>query len=272
MADGSSFTQYYSDEERETMPFHQEVQNREPRLMNTIITPGYVRHGTTTASNFGDFMQNRTGYQIHKRVGPETYLDYRDIILMRYAEILLNYAEAEAELGNASQDLLEATINVIRERVGLPGRTFPMTEDQHQHDMYSRVDDENVMGIRHERRVELAFEGFRADDIMRWGEGHLLRQPYEGIYVESGINTLLDLDGDGTDDVSFVRETPSETVSGVTYVVLLGNNGFTNGDESGGRIIPYNRPYEPFEDWEYLKPIPTEELTLNPSLNQNPGW
>lgn len=272
MADGSSFSSYYSTAEQETMPFYEEIKNREPRLANTIITPGYVRHGTTTASDYGDFNQNRTGYQIHKRVGPETYVDYRDVILMRYSEILLNYAEAETELGNGGQALLDATINKIRNRVGLAPRTYPMIADQHQRDMYQRIaNDDNLLEIRHERRVELAFEGFRTDDIMRWGEGHLLRKTYEGIYLEKGINNLLDLDGDGTSDVNFVRSSPSETVSGVTYVVLLANNGFSNGDENGGRIIPYNRTYQPFEDWEYLNPIPIEELTLNPNLVQNPG-
>lgn len=273
MADGSSFTSHYNQSERETMLFYEEVEGRDNRLANTIITPGYVRYGTSTAGDFGDFMQNRTGYQIHKRVGPETYVDYRDIILMRYAEILLNYAEAEAELGNANQALLDATINKVRARVGLPARTFPMTTDHHQRMMYTQIsDDDNLCEIRHERRVELAFEGFRSDDIMRWGEGHLLRSQYEGIYVDGGVNSLIDIDGDGTPDVSFVRQAPSETVSGVTYVVLLGNNGFSNGDANGGRIIPYNRAYEPFEDWEYLNPIPLEELTINPNLVQNPGW
>lgn len=52
----------------------------------------------------------------------------------------------------------------------------------------------------------------------------------------------------------------------------MGANGFSKGDNEGGRIIPYNKEYVPFEDWEYLKPIPTEELTLNKNLKQNPQW
>jgi hypothetical protein len=273
MSDGTSFYNQYTEEERDTLPYYKEVQNRDPRFAATIITPGYVRYGTSDESNFGDFLQNRTGYQICKRVGPEAYYDYRDVILMRYAEVLLNYAEAETELGNCNQELLNKTINLVRERAGLQGRTYPMTTDQHQRDMYKRIaDNDNLCEIRHERRVELALEGIRFDDIFRWGEGHLLRETYEGIYLNKGINQLIDLDNDGVNDVSFVREVPGQQQTGITYVSLMDVNGFTKGDEKGGRIIPYNKSYEKWEDWEYLSPIPVEELTLNPNLEQNPGW
>lgn len=273
MSDGTSFYARYSDGERETMPFYKEVEGRDPRLASTIITPGYVRYGTTTASNYGDFMQNRTGYQICKRVGPEPYTDYRDIILMRYAEVLLNYAEAMTELGNCSQQLLDETINKIRIRAGLSARTYPMTTDQHQRDMYKQIaGDDNLCEIRHERRVELAMEGLRYDDMKRWGEGHLFREAYEGIYIGKGVNQPVDLDGDNKNDVCFVRSMPGQQETGLTYIVLQPVNGFSEGDDKGGRVIPYNRPYKPFEDWEYLNPIPTEELTLNPQLKQNPGW
>lgn len=273
MNDGTSFYARYSDSEKETMPYYEEVKNRDPRLAGTIITPGYVRYGTTNESKYGDFMQNRTGYQICKRVGPEPYLDYRDVILMRYAEVLLNDAEAKAELGQLDQDVLDKTINKIRERVGLPARKYPMTTDQHQRDMYTQIaGDDNLCEIRHERRIELAMEGFRYDDIIRWGEGHLFREPYEGVYINKGIGQGIDLDGDGKADVCFVRQKPTNMEKDLTYIVLLDVNGFTNGDNEGGRIIPYNKTYQKFEDWEYLSPIPTEELTLNKNLKQNQGW
>ena len=273
MNDGISFCNKYSEEERETLPYHKEVQDRDPRFAATIITPGYVRYGTSDKSNFGDFLQNRTGYQICKRVGPEAYYDYRDVILMRYAEVLLNYAEAETELGNCNQELLDQTINLIRERAGLPGRAYPMVTDQHQRDMYKRIaGNDNLCEIRHERRIEFAIEGSRTDDIFRWGEGHLLRETYQGVYLDKGVNQLIDLDNDGVNDVCFVREVPEQLETGIAYVSLMDANGFSNGDEKGGRIIPYNKLYEDWEDWEYLNPIPVEELTLNPKLGQNPGW
>lgn len=273
MSDGSSFNNRYSADEQEVMAYADEMKDRDPRLSGTIIIPGYVRYGTTTSQDYGDFTQNRTGYQICKRVGPETYTDYRDIILMRYAEVLLNYAEAETELGNCNQELLDKTINKIRTRAGLPARTYPMTTDQHQRDMYKQIaSNSDLCEIRHERRVELAMEGLRYDDLVRWGEGHLFRETYEGIYIGKGIGQPIDLDNDGAGDVCFVRTMPTNPQSGLTYVVLQSGNGFSNGDDKGGRIIPYNKTYAAFNDWEYLNPIPSEEITLNPKLEQNPGW
>jgi hypothetical protein len=51
---------------------------------------------------------------------------------------------------------------------------------------------------------------------------------------------------------------------------LSGNNSLSNG--ANGRILPYNKPLPAYQDWEYLLPIPTEEITLNPTLIQNEGW
>ena len=275
MVDGTSFNMKYSEAEQETMSFADEMKNRDPRLAASIITPGYIRYGTDGGRNYGDFMQNRTGYQICKRVGPEPYVDYRDIILMRYAEVLLNYAEAAEELGKLDKTILDKTINEIRKRAGfnIPLILENITTDNHQRALYQQIKDNDVLcEIRHERRVELAFEGLRYDDIIRWGEGHLFRETYEGIYINAGINTPVDLDSDGINDVCFVREKPENLDKNLTYIEIMGANGFSKGDNEGGRIIPYNKEYVPFEDWEYLKPIPTEELTLNKNLKQNPQW
>jgi len=63
---------------------------------------------------------------------------------------------------------------------------------------------------------------------------------------------------------------PSNKVPGVQYFKLSDVNGLSNGTK--GRIIPFNNTLPAFQNWEYLSPIPTEELTLNPKLEQNPGW
>ena len=275
MADGRLFTEAYPDEaERNSMPCYQEMENRDPRLTQTIIHPGYIRIGTSTVA-VNDFAENRTGYQIIKRVGPPSEDqggDTRDAIIIRYAEVLLNYAEARAELGTLTQDDINRTINLIRQRVGLPGRTLPLNTDQTQRDMYTHVSDPNILEIRRERRIELALEGFRKDDLTRWAEGQRFRAVYEGIYI-SGLHELIDLDGDAKPDL-YVLETndeiPADKVDGVQYFRLSEVNGLSEGDK--GRLIPYDQTLEPFEDWEYLNPIPTEELTLNPELKQNPGW
>lgn len=277
MADGTCFYDAYPDKEvRDRLMFGQECAGRDPRLAQSIVTPGYIRAGSATVSHVGDFSQNRTGYQITKRVGPTTEEDQgdnRDQIIIRYAEVLLNYAEAKAELGTLTQDDLDKTVNAIRARVGMPARTLPLKASDAQKAMYTRTSDENVLEIRRERRVELAFEGFRNDDIRRWNEGHLFRETYEGIYVPA-LDKLIDLDGDGTNDIYIATNGKLPDAGnrevGVSYIELQASNGLSNG--TSGRFIPYTAPVEPWKDWEYLSAIPTEEITINPNLVQNPGW
>src|SRR5690606_29588348 len=95
---------------------------------------------------------------------------------------------------------------------------------------------------------------------------------YEGIYIP-GYNQFIDLDQDGTNDLYVVRSTdaiPSDRVSGVQYFKLSSVNALSNGDS--GRLVPYSLPKKSFENWEYLNPIPLEELTINVKLDQNPEW
>lgn len=274
MNDGRSFYDAYPNETvRDEMPYKQEMENRDPRLKQCIVYPGYTRIGTTNVSSCCNFTQTRLGYQITKRVGgpsEDDQGDNRDVILIRYAEVLLNYAEAKAELGTLTQSDLDMTINKIRARAGLPARTLPLTTDIAQKKMYLNVSDPNILEVRRERRVELAFEGFRRWDIIRWAEGHLFRNMYEGIYVEA-LNTPIDLNGDGKPDVYFYKgETPSTKIENVQYISFQSQNGLSG--DTKGRFIPYKKELSAFNDWEYLSPIPSEELTLNVNLKQNPGW
>ncbi|MCG6191004.1 RagB/SusD family nutrient uptake outer membrane protein [Maribellus maritimus] len=276
MDNGISFQEKYpSAEERDTMSYYNEFQNRDPRLNQTVVFPGYIRIGTTTVA-VNDFAENRTGYQIIKRVGPPSEdqgADSRDNIIIRYAEILLNYAEAKAELGTLTQTDVDITLNVIRQRAGLPNLSLPVTNNAALNEEYSNTSDPVILEVRRERRVELAFEGFRKDDLIRWAEGHRFRAQYSGIYI-SGMKKLIDLDQDGNPDLYVLGvndDVPDNKVSGVQYLKLSENNGLTNG--TSGRIAPYlNRSLPEFGNWEYLNPIPREELTLNSNLEQNPGW
>ncbi|MGI6322268.1 MAG: RagB/SusD family nutrient uptake outer membrane protein [Bacteroidales bacterium] len=258
----------------DTTCYFDEFQNKDPRLAQSILYPGYIRVGTTTKA-VTDFAENRTGYQIIKRVGPpieDQGGDTRDAIMFRYAEVLLNYAEAKAELGSITQEDIDQSINLIRSRVALPPLTLPVAVDDVLDAMYLNTSDPIILEIRRERRNELAFEGFRRDDIKRWAEGHLFRSKQEGIYI-TGIHKFIDLDNDGNPDLYVLLSTetvPSNKVPGVQYFKLSDVNGLSNGTK--GRIIPFNSTLPAFQNWEYLSPIPTEELTLNPKLEQNPGW
>lgn len=276
MADGESFQERYPDkEQRDTMSYFDEFQNRDPRLSQTIVYPGYIRVGTSSIA-VNNFSQNRTGYQIIKRVGTpaeDQGGDPRDNIIIRYPEVLLNYAEAKAELGNLSQNDIDITLNLIRDRVGLPKLTLPVEDNPVLNSEYNNISDPIILEVRRERRVELAFEGFRKDDLIRWGEGHRFREQYTGIYI-SGIHELIDLDKDGDPDLYILdteEDIPEERISGVQYVRLSSSGGLTNG--TSGRLCPnLHRSLPEFQNWEYLNPIPREELTINPNLEQNPGW
>ncbi|WP_257666427.1 RagB/SusD family nutrient uptake outer membrane protein [Parapedobacter tibetensis] len=275
MADGRTFPVAYPNEtQRQEMDYYEEFADRDPRLWQTLVYPGYVRVGTTEKT-VTDFAQNATGYMIHKHVGPpieDQGGGYRDVIIIRYAEVLLNYAEAKAELGQLDQHGLDQSINKIRERVALPPLQADVALDATQQVLYPDVADALLLEVRRERRIELAFEGFRPDDLKRWKAGHLFRKTYEGIYIP-GLQEYIDLDRDGQPDLYVYlssQSAPGNQLSGVQYFRMANVHGLSGGTE--GRIRPFNQQLPAFEDWEYLNPIPTEELTLNPNLEQNEGW
>jgi hypothetical protein len=273
MLDGQS---YYSQESGQLseVKYYDEFQNRDYRLSASIKGPGYIRPGTTTTS-INDFSENATGYQVVKRVGPPSEDqggDRRDVILFRYAEVLLNYAEARAILGELNQNDLDLTINVLRKRAGVPLLTYPLHTDLLQLQRYTRTKSADILEVCRARRIELAFEGFRTDDLIRWNEGQLFRSKDYGIFIPNE-NEYIDLDNDGKYDlyvVPFGGSVPSPKISGVQYFKLSAVNALSEGTR--GRLIPYRWDVPAFQNYEYLKPIPIEELTLNPNLIQNPDW
>ena len=151
-------------------------QNRDPRLAATIIyddyvmtdydgnvvtidtSPGAAPDGLNYSSN-----TTPTGYYVSKYFDPEARNQTNsglNLILIRYAEVLLNYAEAKIELGTFTEADWNATIRPIRERAGLTGQAleFPGSDQEKLREL-----------VRNERRVELAFEaGHRFFDIRRW--------------------------------------------------------------------------------------------------------
>ncbi|HCC69946.1 MAG TPA: hypothetical protein DEQ09_02155, partial [Bacteroidales bacterium] len=151
--------------------------NRDPRLVQTIMIPGDIRRieGTdTTYYDNPDLYNCGTGYESQKfrhiivdpAVGVMNHnVDY---ILFRFAEALLIYAEARAELGLLTQDDVDLTINKLRDRVGMPHMVLgSITPDPNWPDYGYPLSDE-LYEIRRERVTELYGEGFRFDDLMRW--------------------------------------------------------------------------------------------------------
>lgn len=275
MKDGRSFQDHYPEQSRrDTMSYFSEFADRDPRMSQSLVYPGYIRVGTASKS-VSDFAQNTTGYMIHKAVGSPSEDQgggYRDVIIIRYAEILLNFAEAKAELGTLVQADIDRSINLLRSRVGIPGLSLPVQRDAFQASLYRNQSDPLILEVRRERRSELAFEGFRTDDLKRWNEGQRFREVYQGIYIP-GLHQYIDLDRDGSADLYVLRNNetaPANPVSGVQYYRLSSVAGLSGGDK--GRLLPFSIGLPAFGSWEYLSPIPSEELTINPLLSQNPGW
>ena len=282
----------------ETMQYYDEMQNRDPRLTQTVVGPGYMRINSDAVSspNFG---ASTTGYQIIKWVTDASGDGYlgssNDYILFRAAEVYLNYAEAKAELGTLTQDDLKISIKKIRDRVGMPN--IDMLAANANPDPYLCAPEtgyRNVTGpnkgvileIRRERTIELCLEGHRYYDIIRWKEGKMFEQPFLGMYFPgltqgSGDNRYDVFDmNDGTvgdtekvDICIYTGKKPS--VKNIRKFYKLGEE-FVLTDGDKGNIICHDIEKEPRqwnEDRDYFFPIPTTERSLtNGALTQNPGW
>lgn len=258
----------------ETIPFWEEVTNRDLRLSQTIRMEGYERSDGDKQAP--DFSFTPTGYQPIKYVldskrADDGIFSDNSIPIIRYAEVLLNYAEAKAELGSFTQADWDRTIKVLRERAGITNTSMPTTADPYLQSVYfPNISDPVLLEIRRERGVELALEGFRFDDIRRWARGDLLEMPYEGIYVPE-MNQLYDLNQDGSPDVSFVSSTPSNAQKGVVYVVV-DNSSIKLSEGDKGNVLWLSDITKKWEDYKYIYPIPHNERVLNPDLSQNPMW
>lgn len=275
MKDGSRFTDQAG---YGKMQFYEECQNRDPRLAQTIRTPGYKEIGEDKTS-LPDFTATMTGYQYIKYILSPVHFSSgcdNDLPVFRYAETLLNYAEAKAERGEITQNDLDRSIKLIRDRVAMPN--IDLAEANADPDPFMAGQYRNVSGpdkgvileIRRERRLELIRENFRWDDIVRWKEGHNLTRPFLGMYFPGPGE--FDLDDDGKIDIVIYKDAkPGNPLPGVQYY-KLGEIDLVNGEQGGNIIVNRTVPKAFDENKDYLYPIPIQELNLNTDLTQNPGW
>lgn len=286
MKDGSRFTNR-TDWREES--FVEETKDRDPRLAQSIRTPGYTRIGKTEVLA-PDFGCSVTGYQPIKFVqnpddsGGNVDRNDRstcDIPVYRLAEVMLNYAEAKAELGMLTQDDLDISINKIRDRVDMPH--LKLAEANANPDWYllsseygfSNVSGANqgvILEIRRERAIEMIQEGTRYEDLVRWKAGPCLDQALTGMYFPGAGQ--YDLTGDGKTDLILYNEGSAKPEAGDgVYVYQIGTEILLSGGTRG--YVSYHKNIErtPYnEERDYLYPIPINERSLNPDLTQNPGW
>lgn len=268
--DGTRFT---DTPDYETMFFTEEVANRDLRLSQTIRTPSYLR--TDGSNPPADGANSSTFYHPIKWSHPDPIYDngrsVNDFSLMRYAEILLNYAEAKAELGDFAESDWNNTIGVLRQRAGITNTKMPETIDPYlKSNFYNDIESVAIMEIRRERAIELILEKFRYYDLIRWKEADNMEKETDGIYVPA-LNELYDLNGDDEPDVSFVTSVPASPVEGVYYRVV-DEDAYKLSEGNKGKLIAKPNLVKEFPDFKYFKPVPLRELQLNPNLSQNTGW
>jgi len=207
-------------------------------------------------------------------------LNINSIALFRYAEVLLNYAEAKAELGTLTDQDWAATIGVLRSRAGITGglTAKPIVADPYLiANYFPGINDASILEVRRERGIELSLEGLRFSDILRWKRGQLMDQEWNGFYVPA-LNTPLDLNEDGILDVAFYQGAkPSPAAAGVTYVDVSANIGTAKNSQqlkngTSGELTWMNEIPRKWDDKMYYYPIPQVDLQRNPVLGQNAGW
>jgi len=265
----------------DTKEFVEETQNRDPRLAQTIRTPGYTRINST-AKVAPNLSYTMTGYHLTKYAMEQIYdasgKSISDMPIFRIAETYLNFAEAKAELGSLTQADLDKSLNLLRARVSMPkldlavANAHPDPYLSNAETGYPNVSGANqgvILEIRRERGVELVMEGFRYYDVMRWKVGKRFEKPFLGMYFKQLGN--YDLDNNGTIDVCLYEGTkPSSSAS----LFLEVGKDIILSDGHKGNIVAHGNINRVFrEDRDYLYPIPSEEINLsNGILEQNPNW
>lgn len=200
--------------------------------------------------------RNITGY--HTALGVDTtyvaatFWD-TGLVLVRYAEALLAYAEAAEELGQCTSAVLDMTVRPLRERAGTAWKA--PSEDPNFTD-YGYALTPNMQEIRRERRTELALQGFRLDDIMRW-RGHKVLAGKRGRGAYFGTDGVLYKSFDMSDSV----------VAEVISTIQVDDEGWM--DPLKNRL-PDGYGFR--ADRDYLLPVPPEDVALNERLDQNPNW
>jgi len=234
-----------------------EFYNRDPRMAQSLLIPAtkVIRPQYDSYRPQWPGMDNNrssnSGYMLYKFISeqptPGDGGGAFDWNVIRYAEVLLIYAEAVFERNGSISDAdLDISVNVLRDRVHMPHLTNALVSG-------AGLDMETE--IRRERTVELAFEGFRWDDLRRW-------KTAETVLPRSVLSVKVT----GTEWASKVITLDGSSYNSIFYNLSAGQL------ENGYKVLQpaSQRSFDPGKN--YLLPIPTKQVALNPNLKQNPNW
>lgn len=284
--DGTAIT---DDEAKQSI--NKEFEGRDSRLAATVLGPGrniVDMSGNPTHETI-DFTFCKTGYQIVKWSIPDAShfqngIDENSIPIIRYPEVLLNYAEACEELGEMTEEIWNQTVGALRKRAGV-ANVYPTARDPWLYEYYTKdlvhpATDISPVGleIRRERVTELTFESeLRQNDLYRYGQADLVVRRYNNV----GWAGIWVTAGEAASGLVFEKETYTfESAKGgavnstTCYPIkdeadAVNTDWFFSEGDHGYLVYKYALKWEPRK---YCRPIPLSAYNVNPKLGQNKDW
>mgnify|MGYP002623973733 FL=1 len=268
-----------------------EFNGRDSRLAATVLGPGreILNESGQSAHETIDFSFCKTGYQIVKWSIPDAThfqnsIDESSIPIVRYPEVLLNYAEATEALGEMTVDIWNKTVGSLRERAGVTN-VYPTERDPWLYEYYTKdlVNPATnispvMLEIRRERVTELTFESeLRQADIYRYGQADLVVRRYNGVgWAGIWVTEKEAADGLVFEGMTYTFEKASDGATNATTCYPIKSESdavntdwfFSEGDH-GYLVYKYGLKWEPRK---YCRPIPLAAYTINPALGQNYEW
>ena len=256
--------------------YAKEIQNRDPRLADNIDEESGLRlNGVAAVYAASGYYANRyVNKDLINKPGGMSNTNTTDAPVMKLNEVMLNYIEAAAELADLGQYTLtqadfDKTINAIRDRqstkmphVTLAGNALKVNGVEINDPDRDATVKPILWEIRRERRVELAYEGVRFNDLRRWGKLE---------YADMVKNKKLNM-GAWINKADY-----PENAEALAKITLCDENGkIVTGNE--GYIMPITEvaKMRVMADKDYLYPIPVDQITMYEThgfkLTQNPGW
>lgn len=256
--------------------YAKEIQNRDPRLADNIDEESGLRlNGVAAVYAASGYYANRyVNKDLINKPGGMSSTNTTDAPVMKLNEVMLNYIEAAAELADLGQYTLtqadfDKTINAIRDRqstqmphLTLAGNALKVNGVEINDPDRDATVKPILWEIRRERRVELAYEGLRFNDLRRWGKLE---------YADMTKNKKLNM-GAWINKADY-----PENAEALAKITLCDENGkIVTGNE--GYIMPITEvaKMRVMADKDYLYPIPVDQITMYEThgfkLTQNPGW